>query len=90
MDINSCTWAVDKSGMWRITNGYGYFYYNWKGYDIMLDAKAGIHLSVFGHGKLPNYDDLKAARYRFCPGDVYMAEIFPPQTEFINISKYCR
>lgn len=36
-------------------------------------------------GRLPTYGELKEARYRFCPPEVTMAQLFPPTEEFVNI-----
>lgn len=76
----------------KIVNGrvYRYTYYNWKGFDVIIDQYNGYHLTLCGRGKLPTYEDLKTARYKFLPNDCYMAEIFPPKEEFINIHKYAR
>jgi hypothetical protein len=35
-------------------------------------------------GRLPLWDEIKEARYRFCPNEVYMAQILPPKEEFVN------
>jgi len=47
------------------------------------------HLSISTRdGKiLPSYKEIKQARYRFCPGDITMAELFPPKDEFINLAE---
>lgn len=48
------------------------------------------HLSISTPGALPSYKEMKDARYRFCPDNIYMAEIFPPSAEFVNLMPYCR
>lgn len=48
------------------------------------------HLSISAPDQLPSYKEMKEARYRYCPGDIYMAEIFPPIAEFVNVHPYCR
>jgi len=47
------------------------------------------HLSISHKKRLPTYDELKQARYRFTPDNIYMAQIFPPMKEFVNIHPYC-
>lgn len=47
------------------------------------------HLSISHKNRLPTYEELKDARYRFCPDVKYMAQIFPPKEEFVNIHPYC-
>lgn len=43
------------------------------------------HLSISTDNPkiLPSYKEIKAARYRFIPDEVYMAEIFPPKADFV-------
>lgn len=48
------------------------------------------HLSISTRSALPSYKEMKEARYRFLPNEIYMAEIFPPQEEFVNVAPYCR
>lgn len=47
------------------------------------------HLSISTPKESPTYDEIKDARYKYIPDNVYMAQIFPPKAEFINIHKYC-
>lgn len=47
------------------------------------------HLSISKKDKLPSYQNLKDARYKFLPNDVVMAQIFPPKSEFVNVHPYC-
>ena len=35
--------------------------------------------------RLPTWDELKDARYRFCPRTVTMAMILPPPSEYVNV-----
>jgi len=48
------------------------------------------HFSVSTHNRLPKYAEMKALRYSLCPKDNYMAEIFPPEDEFINLQEFTR
>ena len=48
------------------------------------------HLSISTPNAMPSYNEIKEARYKFCPDDIYMAEIFPPKSEFVNLHPYCR
>lgn len=36
-------------------------------------------------GRLPTWDEIREARYRFCPDDVTMAMVLPPTAEYVNI-----
>ena len=56
---------------------------------IIVTIDAGSwHLSISTRdGTLPSYKEIKKARYRFTPGDIYMAEIFPPMDQFVNLGE---
>lgn len=47
------------------------------------------HLSISCANRLPTYEELKAARYGLLPDNIYMAQIFPPQKEFVNVHPFC-
>lgn len=52
----------------------------------------GFHLSISHRlsdgtarpGRYPTWDEIHDARYRFCPLDVTMAMLLPPQNEYVN------
>lgn len=46
----------------------------------LVDPFSGRHLP----GRIPHYEELKAARYRFCPMEVCMAQLFPGEADFVN------
>jgi len=48
------------------------------------------HLSISTANALPSYKEIKAARYHFCPDEIYMAEILPPKSEFVNLHEFVR
>jgi len=47
------------------------------------------HLSISHPKRLPRYYELKRARYKYLPDVKYMAQIFPPESEFVNVHKNC-
>lgn len=66
---------------------------------VGLDPGGGWHMSIShadktlvspsGHmvpgGRVPTYEEIKEARYKFCPNEIYMAMILPPREEFVNV-----
>jgi len=48
------------------------------------------HFSVSTSHRLPKYAEMKALRYALCPKENYMAEIFPPESEFVNLQEFTR
>lgn len=49
-----------------------------------------LHLSVSHKERLPSYEEMKEIRYSFGTEADYMAEIFPPMEEFVNIQENTR
>ena len=47
------------------------------------------HLSISHKSRLPSYKELKEARYQLTPDDVIMAQLFPPQDQFVNAMETC-
>lgn len=52
-------------------------------------ADKAWHLSISTPSASPSYKEIKAARYKYLPDGIYMAQIFPPKDEFINLHPYC-
>ena len=57
-----------------------------EGMFVMKDCRISItidngkwHLSISKQRSLPTYNELKEARYKYLPNEVYMAQIFPPK-----------
>ena len=57
---------------------------------VIVTKDAGKwHLSISCANDDPTYNEIKAARYQFIPDNVYMAQIFPPRAEFVNLHPHC-
>ncbi len=64
---------------------------------IMQGEKMGWHLSIAHVSKvldcagqsvlarLPSWEEIKEARYKFCPDNLCMAMILPPKSEYVNL-----
>jgi hypothetical protein len=58
---------------------------------VIVSVDDGLwHLSISTPNALPSYAEMKEARYTFCPDNIFMAEIFPPRDQFVNVHPYCR
>lgn len=47
------------------------------------------HLSIAHPRRLPTWDELRDARYRFVPDAVVMAMLLPPKADYVNYHLYC-
>jgi len=47
------------------------------------------HMSISRADRYPNWDEIKRARYDLVPDDVYMAQILPPTSEYVNVHPNC-
>ena len=57
--------------------------------DIDGDGNKVRHISMSHIHRLPTYYEMKDLRYRLCPDVKYMAQIFPPLEDFVNIHDNC-
>ena len=47
------------------------------------------HLSISCEHRYPTWEEMKDARYCLLPDNVYMAQILPPQSEYVDIHPNC-
>lgn len=47
------------------------------------------HLSISHPSRYPTWDEIKEARYRLLPDEIYMAMILPPSGEYVNVHENC-
>jgi hypothetical protein len=56
--------------------------------NIIIGVEGGRwHLSLSCRSRLPKYAEMKYMRYKLLPDDCYMAQIFPPKKEFVNLQE---
>jgi hypothetical protein len=71
---------------------YGHYstgLFHYKGKDILITIDEGMwHMSINSDHPL-SYYELKELRYLFIADHRHMAQIFPPRSEFINLSENC-
>ncbi len=54
--------------------------------NVIVSKDMGLwHLSVSHPSRIPNYEELKEVRYKFLSDDIYVAQVFPPSKEFVNV-----
>ena len=57
---------------------------------IIVTIDDGLwHLSISTPDASPSYKEIKEARYKYLPNDIYVAQIFPPKGGFVNVHPYC-
>lgn len=57
--------------------------------EVHGDGRAWIHLSVSKKNSLPTYGDLKRAKKDFLGPESRAMLFFPPESEHVNLHKYC-
>ena len=68
---------------------YSTGYFRWKGKDIFITVDEGLwHLSASCNHTI-GYYELKELRYQFMPNKMYVAQVFPPREDFVNVSENC-
>lgn len=56
---------------------------------IVGSSTKGWHLSIAHPSRYPTWDEIAHARYKLVPGDVTMAMLLPPMTEYVNFNPTC-
>lgn len=58
---------------------------------IMVDQEPGHgwHMSISHQERYPTWDEIREARYQFCPDDITMAMLLPPKSEYVNVHNNC-
>ena len=55
---------------------------------LSISHRTNHLVGASGHplpGRIPTWDEIKEARYRFCPDAINMAMILPPKAEYVNL-----
>lgn len=75
-----------------VEDDYGVYstgFFQWKGKEIFITIDEGLwHLSASTNHTI-GYYELKELRYEFMPNAMFVAQIFPPREEFVNIDQNC-
>ena len=64
----------------------------WRAGDLLAirtKEPEGWHLSISHPTRLPTWDEIKDARYRFLPDRITVAQLLPPRKEWTNIHDFC-
>jgi hypothetical protein len=57
---------------------------------ILYGVENGLwHLSISHEERLPAWEEIKWVRYQFCPKDIMMAMILPPEDQYVNLHENC-
>lgn len=56
---------------------------------IVGNSPAGFHMSISAKKRYPTWDEISHARYKLLPGDITMAMLLPPESEYVNLSENC-
>lgn len=57
---------------------------------VLVTKDAGRwHLSIAHPSRYPTWDEIKEARYRFVPDEVYMMMPLPPSKVYLNVHQNC-
>lgn len=63
--------------------------FEYKGLRCLKAKERGLwHISMSLPDRLPTYEEMKEVRYKFLPDNCYMAQIFPPSSEFVNVHPF--
>lgn len=49
----------------------------------------GWHFSISCDDRHPTWEEQRNARYELIPDDIYMVQILPPKSQYVNIHEHC-
>lgn len=55
---------------------------------LVSQQRVGWHLSISRSDRLPNWEDVRDARYALIPDDAVMVMLLPPRDEYVNVHEY--
>lgn len=56
---------------------------------VGIEPNIGWHMSISHAKRYPTWDEIRDARYRFVDGNVTMAMLLPPKSEYVNLHPNC-
>lgn len=57
---------------------------------VMVTMDAGRHhLSISHKHRYPRWDEIREARYKFMPADIYVVMVLPPKGNYVNVHPNC-
>ena len=49
----------------------------------------GWHFSISCENRNPTWEEQKKARYELIPDEIYMVQIMPPKSQYVNVHQFC-
>ena len=77
-----------EDGVLRVLVGQEPILRDRPGWHLSMSHSSAHLVTVSGGslpGRLPTWEEIREARYRFCPDEAYMAMILPPRAEYVNV-----
>ena len=69
---------------------YSAHVYSHKGMLAIISLENDLwHMSLSRRDRDPTYYEIKKARYDLLPNSITVAQIFPPEDEFVNVHEHC-
>lgn len=57
---------------------------------VMFSVDAGMeHLSISHKDRLPTWDELHEARYKYMSPSITVAMLLPPKNQYVNLHQFC-
>lgn len=57
---------------------------------VIVAQEMGLwHMSISCKKRLPTWEELRDARYKYLPADITVAMLLPPKEEWVNAHSFC-
>lgn len=70
--------------------------FKWRSFKVLLGRdprhegdELQWHMSISHPTRYPKWDEIKEARYKFCPDEVTMGMLLPPKADYVNHHPNC-
>ena len=56
---------------------------------LVSQVETGWHLSITRRDRLPDWEEVRDARYALVPDEAVMAMLLPPRDQYVNAHEFC-
>jgi hypothetical protein len=64
--------------------------YNFRECNVLISKDMDRwHLSISNPNRYPTWDEIKEARYKFLPDNIFMVMVLPPKKNYVSLHPNC-
>ena len=68
----------------------GFVTYTFRECKILITKDMGRwHMSISHPSRYPSWDEIRDARYKYLPENIFIIMVLPPKGNYVNVHPYC-